>query len=137
MLVNELMTSNVESVTPNISIKAAACKMRDMDIGTLAVIDKGQLCGIITDSDICCRCISEDLDPSTTTVKEIMSTNITSCFSDQNIIDAAQIMEDSQIRRIAVMNRDETMAGLLSVDDLARGSHDLAGEVLESVSSMH
>jgi len=46
-------------------------------------------------------------------------------------------MEKMQIRRVAVINRDDSIAGLLSVDDLARGSHDLAGEVLEATISMH
>ncbi|MFQ6023219.1 MAG: hypothetical protein ACE5NW_10905 [Acidiferrobacterales bacterium] len=36
-------------------------------------------------------------------------------------------MEDKHIRRLAVLNRDKTMAGFLSVDDLARHSHELAG----------
>jgi len=137
MQVQELMTSTIQSITPDTTIKDAACKMRDMDVGTLAVIEDGELYGIITDRDICCRCVSEDLDPIDTDVSEIMSTDVTSCFGDQEISDAAQLMEEMQIRRVAVINRDDTIAGLLSVDDLARGSHDLAGEVLEATTSMH
>lgn len=137
MQVQELMTSTIQSITPDTTIKDAACKMRDMGIGTLAIIEDGELCGIITDRDICCRCVSEYLDPMDTDVSEIMTTDVTSCFGDQEISDAAQIMEEMQIRRVAVLNRDDTIAGLLSVDDLARGSHDLAGEVLEATTSMH
>lgn len=137
MQVQELMTSNIVSVRPDATIKDAACKMRDQGVGTLAVIDNGQLSGIITDRDICCLCISEDLDPMETEVCEIMSTDVTSCFNDQDINEAAQIMEEMQIRRVAVINHDDTIAGILSVDDLARGSHNLAGEVLEATTSMH
>jgi len=137
MQVQELMTSNVESIRPDATIKDAACKMRDLGVGTLAVIDSDQLSGIITDRDICCLCISEDLDPMETEVCEIMSTDVTSCFGDQDINEAAQLMEEMQIRRVAVINHDDSVAGMLSVDDLARGSHNLAGEVLEATTSMH
>ena len=137
MQVQELMTSNVESIRPDARIRDAACKMRDLGVGTLAVIDSDQLSGIITDRDICCLCISEDLDPMETEVCEIMSTDVTSCFGDQDINEAAQLMEEMQIRRVAVINHDDSVAGMLSVDDLARGSHNLAGEVLEATTSMH
>ena len=137
MQIQELMTSNVQSVSPETSIKAAATKMRDLDVGSLAVIENGQLCGIVTDRDICCQCVAEDLDPVEIEVSEIMSEEVTSCFSDQDINDAAEIMEEMQIRRLAVLNHDDSIAGVLTVDDLARGSHNLAGEVLEATTSMH
>jgi hypothetical protein len=41
-------------------------------------------------------------------------------------------MEDKRVRRLPVVNRQQAMTGLLSVDDLARCSHELAGKVLES-----
>ena len=137
MQIQELMTSNVHSVSPETSIKVAATKMRDLDVGSLAVIENGQLCGIVTDRDICCQCVAEDLDAFETEVAEIMSHDVTSCFSDQDITDAAEIMEEMQIRRLAVLNHDDSIAGVLTVDDLARGSHNLAGEVLEATTSMH
>ena len=137
MQIQELMTRTVLSVSPETSIKEAACKMSDLDVGSLAVIENGQLCGIITDRDICIRCVAEDLDTFETEVAEIMSLDVTSCFSDQDITDAAEIMEEMQIRRLAAKNHDNSIAGVLSVDDLARGSHDLAGEVLEATNSMH
>ena len=137
MQVQDLMTSTVQSITSDALVKDAACKMRDMDVGTLAVIDNNELVGIITDRDICCLCVSEDLDPMDTEVCEIMSIDVASCFGDQDINDAAQIMEEQHIRRVAVINRDDSIAGLLSVDDLARGSHNLAGEVLEATIAIH
>ena len=137
MLIQELMTSAVQSVTPDTTIMDAACKMRDQDIGTLAVIDNNELIGILTDRDICCRCISEGLDPTNTDVSKIMTDDVASCFGDQVISDAVQIMEEMQIRRVAVINHDDSIAGMLSVDDLAKGSHDLAGEVLEATTPIH
>ncbi len=137
MLVQEIMTSKVESVSPELSIQETARKMREMNLGSMPVLEHGQLIGMITDRDICCRAVGEGRDVAGTKVREIMSTDVSYCFNDQNASDAVQLMEDKHIRRLAVLNRDKTMAGFLSVDDLARHSHELAGEVLEAMSPAH
>ncbi len=137
MIVQDIMTSKVESVSPELSVQQTARKMREMNIGSMPVLENGKLIGMITDRDICCRVVGEGREPASTKVREIMSTDVSYCFKDQNASDAAQLMEDMHIRRLAVLNRDKTMAGFLSVDDLARHSHELAGEVLEAMGPAH
>jgi CBS domain-containing protein len=119
------------------SLQEAAHTMRDVNIGSLPVWENGQLLGMITDRDICCRAVADGRDITKTTVREIMSRNVACCFSDDDIADAAQVMERKHLRRLAVLNRDRTMAGFLSVDDLAHYSHQLAGYVLDSARAMH
>ena len=135
MQVKQYMTSEVESVTPDAPIAECARKMRDANIGSLPVWEDGQLLGIVTDRDICCRAVANGLDPDETAARDVMSEDIARCYDDQDCTEAADIMEDKHIRRLAVMDRDEAIVGFLSVDDLARCSHDLAGEVLEAASS--
>ncbi len=137
MLIKEIMTTTIESVGPDLSVREAARRMRDLNIGSLPVLANGQLIGMITDRDICCRAVSEGRDPAATKIQEIMSKDIAYCFNDQDVADAAHLMEDKRIRRLVILNRDKTMAGFLSVDDLARWSHDLAGEVLEAAGTAH
>ena len=132
MLVKEIMSKKVEWVHPDLSIQECAQKMRDLNVGTLPVQQDGQLIGVLTDRDICCRAVAEECDMEATTAREIMSKEITSCFDDQECSDAARLMEDKHIRRLAVLDKEKHMIGMLSVDDLARCSHDLAGEVLEA-----
>ncbi len=132
MIINEIMTAKIESVSPDASLQDAAIKMRDLNIGSLSVMENDELIGIITDRDICCRGVCQACDPTATLVRDIMSKEVSFCYDDQDIADAAHLMEDKHIRRLAVLNRDKSMAGFLSVDDLACGSHDLAGEVLEA-----
>ena len=137
MLVGEIMTAKMESVNPELSLQKTACKMRDLNIGSLPVLENGQLIGMITDRDICCRAVGDGRDMAMTKVREIMSADVTYCYNDQEVADAAHLMEDKHVRRLAVLNRDKTMAGFLSVDDLARYSHELACEVLEAVRPTH
>jgi CBS domain-containing protein len=137
MLVREIMTRKLESVTPTATLREVARKMRDLNLGSLPVADNGNLIGIITDRDICCRGVADDFDPVRTQVREIMSRDISFCFSDDNVTDAVRQMEELHLRRLAVLNRNKTIAGFLSVDDLAQYSRSLAGEVLESMRPVH
>lgn len=137
MQVKEIMTSKMESAGPDLSIQEAARRMRDLEIGSLPVWENGKLIGIVTDRDICCRAIANGLDPSKTTVREIMTGEVAFCFGDDDIANAARLMEGKHLRRLAVLNHDRTMAGFLSVDDLALVSHQLAGEVLEAAKPTH
>jgi Mg/Co/Ni transporter MgtE len=72
-------------------------------------------------------------DPSKTPVRDIMTKEMVSCSEDEDCIEAARLMKNAGVRRLTVVDRKQAIVGLLSVDDLARCSHDLAGEVLEAV----
>lgn len=134
MKIYEIMTPGVESISPDVSAREAARKMSEQQVGCLPVIEDSQLVGIITDRDICCRVTATGKDPVLTKVREIMITDVTTCFDDQDIQDAARLMKEYHIRRLAILKRDNSMAGMLSVGDLAKASNDLAGTVLDSVS---
>ena len=132
MKVSEVMTPEAHWVSPEITIKEAAQKMRDKNIGALPVGENDRLIGLVTDRDICCRSVAEGHDPSKAKVREVMSKTISYCFDDQDVKDAAHMMEDKHIRRLAVLNRKKRIVGVLSVADLAKhGQTALAGEVLE------
>lgn len=132
MLVKELMSTRVESIGPDTTAQECARMMRKMDIGSLPVWENGQIIGVVTDRDICCRAVGDDKDPATVPAKDIMSREITSCYAEDDCDDAGRLMKQKRLRRLAVLDREKKMVGLLSVDDLARYSHELAGEVLEA-----
>lgn len=97
-------------------------------------LQNGQVVGFVTDRDVCCRTVVSGQDPGTMTAREIMTGDVASCFEDQDCAEAARLMQEKHVRRLTVMNRNRTMVGIFSVDDLARYSHDLAGVVLEAAS---
>lgn len=137
MKVQDLMTTPVESLSPNATLRQAARKMSELNIGTMPVVEDGNLLGIITDRDISVFAIAMGHNPQDTEVQKVMTKDVITCFADQDLSEATRLMEDLNIRRLAVLNRDSEIAGLLSVDDLVRGSHDLAGAVLESARAIH
>jgi CBS-domain-containing membrane protein len=71
-----------------------------------------------------------------TRVREAMTPDVVYCFEDQDAQEAARLMEQHQIRRLPVLNRNKWLVGMVSLGDLAvgTGDHKLAGEALEHVS---
>lgn len=135
MRVSEVMTRDVETVSSEMTLFAAARKMKQFDIGFLPVVEDQVVAGVITDRDITLRGLGEGRDPHVTTVKEIMTPDVLWCYEDDVLTEAATIMEENQVRRLLVLNQMNKLVGLLSLDDLAaRMSSDrLLGTVLRSV----
>jgi CBS domain-containing protein len=111
--------------------------MFDLNVGSMPVCgDDDRLAGIITDRDITVRATARRGDPTTATVKDAMTHGISYCFEDDDISKAAKVMEEKQIRRLVVLNRDKRMVGIVSLGDLAvkSGNKNLNSEALEGIS---
>jgi CBS domain-containing protein len=110
--------------------------MRDLDVGLLPVCDHDQLTGTISDRDVVIRAIAEGRDPQTVTVCDVMTPEVIFCFEDQDLSTAAQLMQERQIRRLPVLNRDKRLVGIISLGDLAVEGHNdpLSGHTLAAVS---
>lgn len=136
MLVREVMSDNVEIIDPEISLREAARKMRNLDCGALPIGENDKLIGMITDRDITVRAVAEGKDPDSTHVRNAMTDKIKYIFEDQKVEDAGSLMEDEQIRRLVVLNKDKRAVGICSLGDIAthNSGHKLSGDILESVS---
>jgi len=136
MQLSEIMTRGVEVIAPDASVKEAAAKMKQLNIGPLPVCDGEQLIGMLTDRDITIRVVAEGCDPTTTRVCEAITPDVVYCFEDQEVQEAARVMEQHQIRRLPIVNHDKCLVGIVALGDLAVRTNDqkLAGEVLERVS---
>ena len=136
MKLKDIMTKEVVVVDPKSSLKDAAQKMRIRDIGFLPVYDGDQILGVVTDRDIIVRSTAEGTDPDTSLGRDFITTPAVSCFDDQDVEEAARLMEEHQIRRVIVLSRDDNrLVGVVSLGDIARGStRKTSAEVLQSVS---
>ena len=134
MKVKDVMSLNVESVSPGTNLVAAANRMARLDIGFLAVLN-GDIAGVVTDRDIVVRAIAEAKDPSETTVDEIMTANVETISENDDLEEAANRMEEKQIRRVLVRDEKGAYVGVLSLADLAVKGHKtgLCGEAMEKV----
>lgn len=136
MKVSEIMTTDFEMIDSTKSLLDAAQKMKSLDVGFLPIREGTRLIGLITDRDIVIRGLAEGLDPESTQVKDIISSDIIYCYNDDTVEDAGQLMEDNQVRRLIVVDHEQTPVGIVSLGDLAvkAGQDRLSGEVLERIS---
>jgi CBS domain-containing protein len=135
MLLRDLMTHDVETLPPSASLQEAAQKMESGDLGAIPVCENRRLVGIVTDRDIAIRGVAHGCDPKSTTVGEAMSSELIYCFEDQEVQHAARLMEQRQIRRLPVLDRQMNLAGIVSLGDLSRQMDERkAGHVLEGIS---
>ncbi len=136
MQIREIMTKQVETVTPDTSLREAARMMRDADIGFLPVGENDRLVGTLTDRDIAVRAVADGKDPSSATVRDAMSAGTDYVFEDQDTAEAATIMSERQIRRLPVMNRDKRLVGVVAIGDLATRTtdDDVVGQTVEDLS---
>jgi len=139
MQIREIMTRDVEIVPSDATVKDAAAKMKELDVGVIPVCDGQKLAGLLTDRDIAVRVDAEGRDASATKVSDVMTPDILYCFEDQEIEEAASLMEVNQIRRLPILDRDKQLVGILSLGDLSvrtegTEEQDLAAEALEEIS---
>jgi CBS domain-containing protein len=135
MKVKDIMTSEARCIGPEENLTAAAALMRQLDVGALPVCANDRLAGMITDRDITIRAVAESRDPAATPVSMVMSPDIIYTFDDQDVKEAARIMETNQIRRLPVLNRSKRLVGMLSLGDVAKEGRDkLSGEALREIS---
>jgi CBS domain-containing protein len=135
--VKDVITREVKITDPDSTLKDAADKMKEFDVGVLPVVNDGDVVGLLTDRDIVVRAIADGKDPNNAKVSDAMTAGVTSCREDDDIEKAAALMKEKQVRRLVVLDSNEKLAGVCSIGDLATlpgTENEFAGSVLEQVS---
>jgi CBS domain-containing protein len=132
----EIMTSNVQNATREMTLREVAALMRDGDMGAVPVLENGKLVGIVTDRDIVVRAIAEGRD-SSTPIGGVMTSEIFSVKPDDYVFEAIRLMGDKQVRRVPVINESGELAGIIAMADIALEMEDEReiAETLEEISS--
>ena len=134
MKISEVMTRDVETVTPDQTAREAASFMLQADAGSIPVKDGDRLIGMITDRDIAVRGVAKGHGPDTP-VRDLMSDGLVCARMDDEVEDIAIKMADAQVRRLPVIDESENLVGIVSLGDLAREVQgEEAHEALEGVS---
>jgi CBS domain-containing protein len=132
--IQECMSKNIATVSSSQTIKEAAELMSQSNVGSIPVVDNGQLRGIITDRDITLRSTAEGLD-SNTKVSQVMTTNLVSGHTSMSTQEAAKVMAQHQIRRLPIVENNQ-LVGIVALGDLATNqmSDEAAGHALTNIS---
>lgn len=133
--IRDLMTTDIEIVSPGHTAREAASCMLRADTGALPVCEDGRLVGMITDRDIVVRGVAAGHGPETAVAK-LMSDGVVWARADDEVGAIAQRMSDAQVRRLPVVDANDLLVGMISLGDLSRESEQAAAvQALEGVSA--
>jgi CBS domain-containing protein len=128
MKVRDAMAKTVSSARKSDKVVDVAQKMKQEDAGFIPVVENGgTLIGVITDRDIVIRCIAEGHDPRSETAEHLMSRLVTIIAPDDDIEQAAKMMEREEIRRLPVAENGR-LVGVLSHGNLVQATKNKTAE---------
>ncbi len=126
---DELMSQPAVCCKEDDTLMAAAGKMWDNDCGSLPIVDaENRLCGMLTDRDICMAAYTRGSTLQDITIRDVMTRDVACCTADDTIENAEDLMRGRQIRRVPVVNADQQVVGVLSMNDIARQAASAPGD---------
>ena len=134
--IQDVMTKDVQFISPEDSVRRAAQMMDEFNVGAIPVCDGDKLVGMITDRDITVRSTAAGQAPETTRVGDVMSTDVRTCNASQSVDEVLSQMGNVQIRRVPVVDQaSHTLVGIVSLGDMATSQSKGIEQALEEISS--
>ena len=127
MRVSQVMTMNPVCCIPSDTAQVAALIMKRVDTGIVPIVDNEsdrRTVGVVTDRDLCMAVLAIDEasadgpDPMDLPLGHYMTTTVVSCGPDDDLDRVAQLMEDNQVRRVLVVDKQNIIQGVVSMADL-------------------
>ena len=135
MSVKRICNPEVDVITAEEPVQTAAGRMHARKVGTLVVVNEcREPIGIVTDRDLAVRVVAEGRNPTATIVDEVMTRDPETVRENTAVEDALRIMRNGCFRRVPVVDDDNQLVGLLSLDDILHLlAHDFAqiGDLME------
>lgn len=122
MTISAICSREVITVHRDATVLHAAMLMRQYHVGDVIVIEdregKAVPVGILTDRDIVIELVATDLDCRVITVGDIMLAHLAVVKEDEGIFDAIQLMSSKGIRRLPVVDKNGSLLGIVTLDDV-------------------
>ncbi len=111
---------------PRVSIQTvlsdALLEITSKGFGMTTISDHaGEICGVFTDGDLR-RAIDAGRDITTTPIESVMSSNYKFILENALAVEAARLMQDSQVYALVVKNGDKQLSGIVKMHDLLQAN---------------
>ena len=131
--VADVMTRDPRSMTPQDTLADAAKVMDELNVGVVPICEGERLVGVVTDRDIVVRGLARDLDPKQCKLSDVMSGHVRTARQDDDVDEVLSEMANAQIRRMAVVDAQDQLVGILSIGDIAAKSPEDEEDVAMSL----
>jgi CBS domain-containing protein len=115
--IRDVMTESVVTAAPDASVREVAETMRERNVGSVVLVERGRPVGFLTDRDLTVSVLADGRDPSDRAC-DYASTPVVTGAPDMDITEAAELMVEHGIRRLPVLD-GEKLTGIVTLDDLA------------------
>ena len=132
----DIMQKNPVHCLTTSSLQEVANLMVKYDCGEIPVIDPASevIAGVITDRDITCRSVAEGLNPLEMKASEAMTVPAITVHPETTLDRCIHLMESNRIRRIPVVDKEDKICGIISLEDIARNDEKYAAEIIHEIS---
>jgi CBS domain-containing protein len=138
MQVKDVMTADPACCTAETPLTELAALMVENDCGGIPIVESEagkRPVGVVTDRDIVVRLIAKNINPLEKTAAACMTKPIVTVTPETPVAECSRLMEEKQIRRVAVVDDKGEICGIVSLADIARHSgENAAGELVKEVS---
>ena len=131
----DIMTRSLATVRRDETLQAAAQRMKEMDVGSLPVLDGKAVAGMVTDRDITIRGVAAGMIPQESLVADVMTAEVRCCRVDDSVEQVMDEMGDLQVRRLPVLDAKNEIVGIVSLGDLATRQSAHTDETLREIST--
>ena len=107
----------LHSVPPTATVYDALQKMAQEDIGALAVLNHGELVGIVSERDYARKVALKGRISRETPIQDIMTGKVICVSPDHSVADCMELMTKNRVRHL-VVQESQRLAGLISIGDI-------------------
>jgi len=136
MMIGELCTRDVVVTGRDESVLTAARLMREHHVGDVVVVEErgGRRVpvGILTDRDIVLEVMALEVPPEAVTAGDTMSAEPVTMSADADLVDATALMRERGVRRLLVVDDEQALVGILTVDDVL----DVVAEEMNNIARL-
>jgi CBS domain-containing protein len=106
------------TISPEQTVVEACQRLYEKNVGCLLAVENGRLKGILTDRDIALKVTREKKDAQQTKVRDVMTPNPIAISVNRKLSDLTTLMHAHHVRRVPIIDTNDAVIGLVTLDDL-------------------
>ncbi|MGD8559601.1 MAG: CBS domain-containing protein [Gammaproteobacteria bacterium] len=122
MFIGEICNRDVIVAGKDASIAEIAQLMREHHVGSIVITEQQNdlhiPVGLVTDRDLVIELLSKGVDIKSVSAGDVMCQNLVTVRDSRHVYDTLKLMRGKGIRRIPVVNDEDVLVGVVTVDDL-------------------